>query len=99
MSEANYDFRAYYDQWCSEKTGLPKYPVATIWYLFQDSIRHTELIATVSAAVNRLCMMNLEPTGYNVNTYTDHLRPDNCSVARWRNILKLVMREGMPEAL
>ena len=92
-------FRDYYAGFCNETTDLPDYRPSDIWQMFCANQKHFDLKDTVAAAVLRLRMLKLDASAFNVRKHTDHLRPTDCSDARWRNILKMVIRIGMPRSL
>lgn len=99
MDWRQFSFREYYEAHCDSDTGFPGYSIQDLYYMFKCNAVHYGLKDTVACAVNRLCMMGLDASPYNVMKQTDHLRPDICSPARWRAILNLVKREGMPQSM
>jgi hypothetical protein len=99
MDWRKHSFREYYSAHCSAESGLPRYCPADLWAMYTGNAKHYDLKDSVACAVNRLGILKLEPNAYNVNKQTDHLRPDTCSPVRWKNILRLVMRAGMPQPL
>ena len=88
------NFRDYVECYRNERTGLLDYSLTNLKCMWEGKLRAAYMQDTFMCAANRLHMLGLAPTNFNVDKETSHLKPEDVSDGRWRAGLRRILREG-----